>query len=269
MDQTVENVVDEIFQSVLASPQRQRRLYSRTFWGKFGFKARSKARVDLVQKALNQRGLMINLSEDEFGKEANDSWLVITYLDPKLPQAEDNQNAIPFPPDAWFERMAQRKFESEREVEYYFILPLVEQLGYQEEDIAVGIRVQMFEGTTRVEKEADLVLYNGPSRDKEADALVMVEAKIARKNTDLISGAAIGQARSYAVWLSTPYYVVTNGNEIQVFISRGAGLPDVLMNTIKKDQLKQQWKELYTTLNKAAVIDYKNRLREMLAKREL
>jgi hypothetical protein len=67
-DPGIDDVIDEILQSVLASPQRQRRLYSRTFWGKFGFKARSKARIDSVQKALDQRGLLINRSQEEFGK---------------------------------------------------------------------------------------------------------------------------------------------------------------------------------------------------------
>jgi hypothetical protein len=163
--------------------------------------------------------------------------------------------------------MAHREFESEREVEYYFIIPLFEQLGYQEEDIAVGFHVEMFESTSRVDKEADLVLFNGPDREK-SNTLVVVEGKLAKNNIGHISGTAVGQARSYAVWLSTPYYVVTNGTEIQVFIYRGVGLPDVPVNTIKREDLKQQWGELFTKLNKSAVIDYKKRLLDMLSKRK-
>jgi hypothetical protein len=140
-------------------------------------------------------------------------------------------------------------------------------LGYQEEDFAVGIPVEMYEGITKVKKEADLVLYNGPGR-MNTDVLVVVEAKIARKSDDPISGAAVNQARSYALWLSAPFYVVANGKEIQVFISRGGGLTDVPMEAIKKEQLKQEWVELYTRLNKSAVIDYKKSLHDMIARRE-
>jgi hypothetical protein len=63
--------------------------------------------------------------------------------------------------------MKQREFETEREVEYYFVVPLLEQLGYEEDDFAIGYPVQMYEGVRKVNKEADFILFNGLSRSKE------------------------------------------------------------------------------------------------------
>ena len=62
--------------------------------------------------------------------------------------------------------MAHREFDSEREVEYYFVVPLLEQLGYAEDDFAIGYPVQMYEGVKKVNKEADFALLNGHSRSR-------------------------------------------------------------------------------------------------------
>ena len=151
-------------------------------------------------------------------------------------------------------------FESEREVEYYFIVPLLEQLGYKEDDFAIGYPVQMYEGVKKVQKEADFVLFDGLSRSKE-DALLIVEAK---KTTRSLTEDAIGQARGYAMWLITPYYMVTNADEIQVWLFRGAMQPDVKRMSFKRSDLRQHWATLYELINKAAVIDYKQKLKAVL-----
>jgi hypothetical protein len=255
---SVPDVAEEIFQSILATPKRQRKLLSSTFWAKFGFEKRSKERVEQVKEALKRRSLMINLDDIVFGKEAKDEWIILNYIEPidiidKViePPIKD----IPTPSDSWFETIGLRVFESEREVEYYFIVPLLEQLGYEENDFAIGYPVQMYEGTSSVRKEADFVIFNGSSRKKE-DALLIVEAK---KTERILTEAAIGQARAYAMWLTTPYYIVTNGDDIRVYLFRGAVQPDVILMNFKRNELRQNWGKLYTVINKAAVIKHKEK----------
>lgn len=51
----------------------------------------------------------------------------------------------------------------------------------------------------------------GTSRAKE-DALLIVEAK---KTDRILTDDSVGQARAYALWLSTPFYLVTNGDEVR------------------------------------------------------
>ncbi len=262
---SVSDVVDGMFQSLLATPKRQRRLRSKTFWSEFGFKMRTKERVDQVKQALKQRGLLVNLDDEQFGSEDKDEWIILTYVEPPRPavvlQEEPNPIDIPMPPDEWFALIEQRVFESEREVEYYFVMPLIEHLGYVEDDIAIGFPVQMYEGVKKVNKEADCVLFNGTSRDK-ADALLVIEAK---KMERMLTEDAVGQARAYALWLTTPYYLVTNGDDVRVYLFRGAVQPDIVLMNFNRRQMRENWSAFYRTLHKASVIEYKDRWQQVLA----
>jgi hypothetical protein len=261
---SIPDVVEEILQSILATPKRQRRLRSSTFWDKFGFERRRKDRVEQVKEALRQRSIILNLGDTEFGTESKDEWIVLSYVEPELPpsaiQNELPTTVIPIPADEWFDLMENREFESEREVEYYFIVPLLEKLEYVEDDFAIGYPVQMYEGVKKVNKEADFVLFNGKSRKKD-DALLIVEAKRSEK---ILTEDATGQARAYALWLSTPYYIVTNGDDVRVYLFRGAVQPDIMLMSFKRIDMRQQWGNLYQTLNKNAVIEFKEKLSKML-----
>ncbi|MDQ2808477.1 MAG: type I restriction enzyme HsdR N-terminal domain-containing protein [Chloroflexota bacterium] len=261
----VGDVIEEMFGSVVATPKRQRRLRSSTFWEKFGFKMRTKERVQQVWAAIQQRGLVLNLDQATFGTEDKDEWITLSYLDPTPPtitvvQPDMPLEEIPTPDAAWFELIAKRVFESEREVEYYFIVPLLEKLGFVEDDFAIGYPVQMYEGVRKVNKEADFVMFNGLSRGK-GDALLIVEAK---KTEKIITEDAIGQARAYAMWLTTPYYLVTNGDTIRLYLFRGAVQTDILLLNFTRAELPQNWRALYHTLNKPAVIEYKQHLDKVL-----
>ena len=196
---SVSDVVEDIFQSILATPKQQRRLRSSTFWDKFGFKRRTEDRIQQVKEALRQRNIVLNVGLDvgdsafddtTFGTESKHEWLVLSHVvDVPKPIIVPPQ-PIPTPSDSWFDLMARRVYESEREVEYYFVVPLLEQLGYEEDDLAIGFPVQMYEGTRKVNKEADFVLFNGLSRTKE-DALLVVEAK---RTAKIMTEDAVGQA---------------------------------------------------------------------------
>lgn len=239
-------------------------MLSKTFWRKFRIERRTKERVEAIKEALQQRDLILNIDDSEFGNEAKDEWLVLSYVKPSPPAVgsppQHSDPNAPTPPDSGFEMMEKREFESEREVEYYFIVPLLEQLGYEEDDFAIGYPVQMYEGVKKVHKEADFVLFNGLSRSRE-DALLIVEAK---KTTRALTEDTIGQARAYAMWLIIPYYVVTIADEIQVWLFRGAVQPDVKRMSFKRSDLRKYWATLYESINKAAVIDYKQKLRTVL-----
>jgi hypothetical protein len=259
----IQDVVEEMFQSVLATPRHQRRLRSKTFWDNFGFKVRTKDRVSQVKDALHQRGMLVNFEDGVFGTEDKDEWIILTYVEPPRPPTQGSQldTTTPMPSDEWFDLIASREFESEREVEYYFVVPVLEQLGFSEADFAIGFPVQMYEGVKKVNKEADFVLFKGPSRAKE-DALLIVEAK---KTDRILTDDSVGQARAYALWLSTPYYLVTNGEEVRLYLFRGAIQPDVMLMTFKRQDFRQHWAQLYQTLSKDSVMEYKDKLSTMLA----
>ena len=52
----------------------------------------------------------------------------------------------------------------------------------------------------------------------------MVEAKRAER---ILTEDAVGQARGYSLWLTAPYYLITNGDELRLYLFRGAVQADV------------------------------------------
>ena len=251
---SIDQVVEEIHQSVLATPKRQRRLLSKTFWDMFGFKVRSRQRIEQVRNALNQRQLLTNIPTALLGTEARDSWLIITYdegLDAVQVSVSGGAGLQQMPPDTWFDLIESRTFESEREVEYFFIQPLVEQLGYAEDDYSIGYSLFVYQGVKKTKAEADFVLFDGKTRD---NALAVIEAKRPGKR---LTDDDAGQARSYAIALSVPYYMLTNGDELRLYRFRAGMQQDVLLSTFKRSELRSRWVELSQRLNQAAVIDLK------------
>lgn len=243
-------IADRLAEAVRVAPRRQRRLLSKTFWAQFGMKSRTADRVTIVGDLLHARGLHVSAA-GTFGSEPRDTWITLSLLEPELPAP----SPPPPPDDAWFATIQARSFESEREVEYYFVVPLLTALGYAEDDICIGTPVQMYEGVRRVVKEADCVVFDGTGRGRD-DAVLVVEAKRPgrRLNED-----AIGQARAYAIWLATPFYLVTNGDELRIYLFRGATRSDVLLVTTSRGRLREDWTEIWKSLGRTNAVGYKHR----------
>jgi type I site-specific restriction endonuclease len=147
---------------------------------------------------------------------------------------------------------------SEREVEYFFAIPLLQELGFFPEQFVVGFRVKMYEGVRKVEKEADMVVF---ADDTKRDALIVVETK--RAGRPLTEDVA-GQAKAYSLWLRAPYCLLTNGDDVRVFHFRGPWHADVLLLAFSRAELQEKWTELYRCLNPETVIEFKERLREQM-----
>lgn len=262
-DISLNEVIEEILQSIISTPKKQKRLKSSTFWNKFGIGRRTPERVNQVKEALAGRSVILNIEDSHFGTESREDWITLSYLEvepPQLPTQEIKPNENTFvPSEDWFKLMENRKFESEREVEYFFIIPLLEQLGYSEDDLAIGLPVKMQEGVKKFSKEADIVTFNGENHSND-NALLIVEAKCNKKS---INEDNVGQARSYCQYLFTPYYIVTNGDEIRVYLFRGSVQSDVQLISLTRAELKQNWNFLYRNLNKSAVIQYKQKLKKL------
>jgi hypothetical protein len=79
-------IAGAIFQSVLASPKRVRRLRSSTFWGEFHVGRRTGNLIQSVQEALVANNLIVSMPPDTvFGKESPKSWITIAYVEPRDP----------------------------------------------------------------------------------------------------------------------------------------------------------------------------------------
>ena len=89
----------------------------------------------------------------------------------------------------------------------------------------------------------------------------MVEAKRAEP---ILTEDAVGQARGYSLWLTAPYYLITNGDELRLYLFRGAVQAHVQLMALHRTELREQWPTLYKMLNKEAVIQYKSQWQKVL-----
>jgi hypothetical protein len=257
---TVATVADEMLDAILAAPKKQRRLLSKTFWDRFGYAARTKERVTAVRKALADRHIrVVEPDLDRLGTEDRDSWIILAYYPDVAVGPAARRDSSHEPDASWFDMIERRAFESEREVEHYFVIPLLEALGYVEEDIFVGRPVVQHEGTIHHKTQADVVVYNGQSRDP-GNSLLVIETKRAARELD---NDAVSQARSYALWVNAPHYLVTNGDDLLVYALRG-GLQDVKLLTVRRTELRRRWTELADLLSRAAIESRKARLAAQL-----
>lgn len=264
MAKSEEEVAQEIYQSVLQSNEKQKRLKSSTFWNRFDVKTRHKQVVDRIERLLNDQGLSVAVKSGKaFGEEDDEEWIVLT-LKMKPPEPREPVIQIEYPTKDWFLDIQAREFESEREVETYFIAPLLEKLGYNYDDIVIGYPVEMYKGVQRIKTEADFVLFDGPRREKK-DVLLIIEAK---KSDKAITSDHIGQARSYALELFPACYAVTNGCNTSVFQFNGMLAPDAHIIDFNQTMLCEKWDDLYRCISKEATIKRKLWMHQNLEARQ-
>lgn len=245
----------EVYQSVYENNNKQKKLRSSTFWKYFKVDSRQPAVVERIEQLLTDHKINIIVkSGDAFGKESPHDWIILTLDETSGPAVFVDPTRAPS--SEWFQEMQTRAFESEREVETYFIVPILEKLGYHYDDIVIGHPIKMFKGVKKIKTEADFVVFKGPSRELE-DVLLVVEAK---KSDRDITSDHIGQAKSYAHELLAACYIITNGQQIKVYWFSGTLLPDRLVADIDRSNLCNKWADLYGYASKEATIHRKTRI---------
>jgi hypothetical protein len=249
-------VASSIREAIKDSGKKSKRVLLKTLLKMFGHKTKQRHWIDAMNKSITEAGVFISppLADAE-----RDGWVVLSVIQPQIPvdfplkeqvDAEGNKQGIA--PDAWLVTIALKSFNSEKEVEIRFVLPLIERLGYSEEDRADGYRVVQVVGVHRTKTEADFVLFNGLNRSKDS-ALLVVEAKNVGKNL----ADHISQARSYAMFLGTPYFLITNGDDIRAFLYRSPIESDVEVFKSTRRDISSTFPTLFNLVSKQAIIEYK------------
>ncbi len=238
------DTVDQIRNGLRLQPDHQQRMLSKTFWAKFDIKSRRAARVDKIRQLLDQRNIEIQVNGD-FGSESQREWLTLTLVDTE-----------PWPDADWFDRMATREFESEAEVEYFFMLQLLQRLGYEEHDFSIQYQIEIKEGSKTRRPKVDIAVFEGHRRD---ETMLVAEVK---HNSRLIDQDMCNQARSYAQWLNAPLYLVSNAEESRLYrLLYGAGESDLVL-TFHRTNLKSDWPDLIRFLSRESVVLHKKRLKD-------
>ncbi len=250
-------VASSIREAINDSPKKSKRVLLKTLLKMFGHKTRQRHWIETMDKCITEAGIFISPALVEVERDGR---VVLSVTDPHLPvgdfsitdeeDTEGKQSNLA--PDAWLATISLKSFNSEKEVEIRFVLPLIERLGYSEEDRADGYPVEQIVGVKKTKTEADFVLFNGLNRSKDS-ALMVVEAKnTGKKLTD-----HIGQARSYAMFLGTPYFLITNGDDIRVFLYRSPIESDVEIFKSTRRDIASTFSTLFNLVSKKAIIEYK------------
>ena len=279
-DKSMAEVMAELAHSIHATPNNRRRLKSATFWDELGCRKRNPKRIEeafgllryhCVSVRLLKRGSMEELRDVPFGSENRDDWIVLSHqnpvVEPSAPTTNNTQQtSIYVPLDSWFEDKLQLTFHSESEVVINFLKPLFDELGYERPDFAFEHPVVMQFGRKQFTKEADVVLFKRDDHFKDTQSrqnvLVFAEAK---KTGKLLDGDVAGQANSYAMRLSPVFYVLTNGDEIEVWLYKMTVADDERLMAFKRTDLKKVWKELFQRLCKKQVVEAKEKRQQIIA----
>lgn len=219
---------------VALSPKGTRRFRLKTLLRLFGIKVRTQPRLELLESSFQEAGLHSEPTLVSCGRE---DWVSLSLLHKS---ADSNIGG-----STWLDTLASKTFATEKEVEIRFIIPLLDHLGYSEEDRADGCPIEMTIGSRKARGEADFVLYDGRNRSRE-NVLLVVEAK----RTGIRLDPHIDQARSYAMFLGAPYYLVTNGDDLRVFEFKSALETDREVFHGTRSTLKAHWDDLVNIISK-------------------
>ena len=229
---------DEIVTNMLTASTLTRTMLSRTFWSSFGIKVKTAKKVSIISQLMSERNVIIH-TEGDLGKERPNSWIKLSF-DPRI-----------IPSDEWFTELGSGNYNTEREVEIYFVEPLFRALMYTRQDFAFGHVLNFAHGSRKRKGVIDLAVFDGKTRDS---ALVIVEAKASDVK---LTKWYMAQAKSYAMWLHPLYYVVTNSIETRVMRLHGANRPDEAVLTVMTPDLRSRWIDLYQVLNRSNVVKEK------------
>lgn len=249
-----------IKEAINDSPKKSKRVLLKTLLKMYGHKTRKTQWIELMQHTLEAVGVATFPLLADAGR---DDWVVLSVISPSLPVRDFTKDCTTYFPDdqslpcednEWLNCIAMKTFNSEKEVEIRFVLPLLEHLGYTEDDRADGYPVEQVVGVRKSRTEADFVLFDGLNRSK-GSALLVVEAK----NVGKALHDHIGQARSYAMFLGAPYYLVTNGDDIRVFLYRSPIEADVEVFKSCRNNILKTFKTMYNLISKRATIEYRRK----------
>lgn len=140
---------------------------------------------------------------------------------------------------AWIAALPTLRYRNEIEVEIKFIAPLVAHLGYAGVDIQARLSVGIPAGRQVVNGVADWVI------SRSGRPFLVIEAK---EPGQKLNDAVQAQARSYAVALNAPYYLLANGLEIALFL-RSAQEDRCLLRCDVVD-LGKRWHDLASRIGK-------------------
>lgn len=255
----MKKIASEIAKEIIES-DKPKRIKVRTLIKKFGFVKRTEDSSRKITQELSKLEIYLNPSIMKIGetwKLTLDERVTLFHEIKREQKTVDLKINADFNNDKWFDNLEQKEFRTEREVETKFIIPLLSRLGYSESDRYDGMTFKAFNGSRPTILETDCSLFASENDLLDNQVLLVVEAK--RENRlvkEVELSKAQKQTKSYAIWLSCHFGLVSDGRKIQVLdLFPNIGGMNVLFDC-QIAELKERFGELYNLVCKRKLVEY-------------
>jgi len=255
----MKKIANEIATEILEKG-KPKRIKVRTLIKKFGFLKRSEESSRKITQILTKFEIYLNPSIMKIGEiwklSLDDKVSLSHEIKEKKSTAEYKLNTN-FKDDKWFDQLNNKVYRTEREVETKFIIPLISKLNYSENDRYDGMTFTAYNGSRPTILETDCSLFDAENDSLDNQVLLVVEAK---KENRLVKEVELAKAqkqtKSYAIWLSCHFGLVTDGRKIQVLnLFPSIGGMNVLFDC-HISELKERFNELYNLIGKERLVEY-------------
>jgi len=255
----MKKIANEIANEILEKG-KPKRIKVRTLIKRFGFLKRTDESSRKITQLLTDFEIYLNPSIMKIGeiwKLSLDDRVSLSHkIKPEIKPTTFELKSD-FNDDKWFDNLENKVFRTEREVETKFIIPLLYKLNYSENDRYDGMIFKAFNGSRPTILETDCSLFDNENELLDNQVLLVVEAKRENRLVKEVELAkAQKQTKSYAIWLSCHFGLVTDGRKIQVLnLFPSIGGMNVLFDC-NISELKERFSELYNIIGKERLVNY-------------
>ena len=237
-----------------------KRIKVRTLIKKFGFKKRTEESARKITQKLSELEIYLNPSIMKIGetwKLTLDERVTLSHEQKREQKPADLKVNADFNNDKWFDNLEEREFRTEREVETKFIIPILTRLGYSENERYDGMCFKAYNGSRPTILETDCSLFASDNDILDNQVLLVVEAKREdRLVKEVELSKAQKQTKSYAIWLSCHFGLVSDGRKLQVLdLFPNIGGMNILFEC-HISELKERFGELYNLVSKKKLVAY-------------
>jgi len=152
MRQKISKIQQDVLESNLINDNKDKyiKMKGSTLMALLNMKNLNLKRTKKIKRLSDEKDLEITVKSGiAFGDHTDEDWVIFTH------------NPVPPLDPEWLDDFLAHEYETEREVETYFAIPLLDKLGYDYEDIVIGYPFKIPVGKKELKAEADVVAFNG------------------------------------------------------------------------------------------------------------